>query len=110
MEEHKLHAPLNWIEHYPEHEGEIGAYSLVEFSSWEPVEVYLGSVWRCRIGPPEWLPLHCEDSPRCLTQEVLLALHQAVARSPTASLGMEVPRVDCIVRQRKEAAKLCNPR
>jgi hypothetical protein len=63
--EHSLATPLTWIEHYPEHEGEIGEYSLVEFSSWEPVEVYLGSVWRCRIGSPEWLPLHCEDFPRC---------------------------------------------
>jgi hypothetical protein len=65
IEKHGLPTPLSWIEHYPEHEGEIGEYSLVEFSSWEPVEVYLGSVWRCRIGSPEWLPLHCEDSPMC---------------------------------------------
>src|SRR3712207_2515847 len=32
IEEHSLAAPLTWIEHYPEHEGEIGEHSLVVFS------------------------------------------------------------------------------
>jgi hypothetical protein len=58
---HSLATPLTWIEHYPEHEGEIGEYSLVEFSSWEPVEVYLGGVWRCRLGAPAWSPFSSED-------------------------------------------------
>jgi hypothetical protein len=65
IEEHSLATSLTWIEHYPEHGGEIGEYSLVEASSWEPVEVYLGSEWRCQIGSPEWLLLHCADSPLC---------------------------------------------
>ena len=28
IEEHSLPTPLTWIEHYPEHEGQIGEYSL----------------------------------------------------------------------------------
>jgi hypothetical protein len=28
-----LPTPLTWIEHYPQHEGEIGEYLLVRFSS-----------------------------------------------------------------------------
>jgi hypothetical protein len=34
--EHGLATPLTWIEHYPEHEGEIGEYSLVRFSNLSP--------------------------------------------------------------------------
>jgi hypothetical protein len=44
IEERSLPTPLTWIEHYPEHEGEIGVYSLVRFSSWELTEVCLGGV------------------------------------------------------------------
>jgi hypothetical protein len=54
MQEHKLPTPLVWIEHYPEHKGKIGEYSLVRFSSWDPTEVCLGSVWRYRMGSPKW--------------------------------------------------------
>jgi hypothetical protein len=54
IKEHNLPTPLVWIEHYPEHEGEIGEYSLVIFSSWEPQEVCLGGVWRYRVGTPSW--------------------------------------------------------
>jgi hypothetical protein len=61
IEEHQLSTPLVWIEHYPEHEGEIGEYSLVRFSSWELKEVCLGGVWRCRIGSPRWSPLRPEE-------------------------------------------------
>jgi hypothetical protein len=57
IEEHVLPTPLLWVEHYPEHEGEIGEYSLVRFSSWERTEVYLGGSWRCRVGSPAWAPL-----------------------------------------------------
>jgi hypothetical protein len=42
IREHKLHTPIVWIEHYPEHEGEVGEYSVVTFSAWESVEVCLG--------------------------------------------------------------------
>jgi hypothetical protein len=28
IKEHDLHTPLVWLEHYPEHEEEIGEYSL----------------------------------------------------------------------------------
>jgi hypothetical protein len=52
IREHDLCVPLTWIEDYPEHEGEIGEYSLVRYSSWEPREVCLGGVWRYRIGSP----------------------------------------------------------
>jgi hypothetical protein len=61
IEEHSLHGPLVWVEHYPEHKGEIGEYSLVRFSSWDPVEVCLGGKWRCQIGCPRWSPLTCEE-------------------------------------------------
>jgi hypothetical protein len=33
IEEHGLQTPLTWIEHYTEHEGEIGEYSLVRLSN-----------------------------------------------------------------------------
>jgi hypothetical protein len=42
IEEYSLPAPLTWIEYYPEHEGEVGEYSLVRFSSRELTEVCLG--------------------------------------------------------------------
>ena len=58
---HDLHAPLIWIEHYPEHEGESGEYSLVRFSGWEPVEACLGGVWRYRVGSPWWSPLNAGE-------------------------------------------------
>jgi hypothetical protein len=61
IEEHCLPTPLTWIEHYPEHEGEIGEYSLVRFSSWEFTEMCLGGVWRCRLGSPRWSPLRPEE-------------------------------------------------
>jgi len=64
--EHCLHPPLVWVEHYPEHEGEIGEYSLVRFSSWEPVEVYLGGAWRCRVGSPRWYPLRVRQEPNTM--------------------------------------------
>jgi hypothetical protein len=60
IEEHGLATPLTWIEHYPEHEGGIGEYSLVGFSSWECREVRLGGLWRCRIGSPHWSPVRSE--------------------------------------------------
>jgi hypothetical protein len=60
IEKHGLRTPLTWIEHYPEHEGDIGEYSLVRFSSWEPQEVCLGGVWRYRVGTPRWSHLTSE--------------------------------------------------
>jgi hypothetical protein len=61
IEEHCLSTPLTWIEHYPQHEGEIGEYSLVRFSSWELTEVCLGGVWRLLIGVPSWSHLRSEE-------------------------------------------------
>jgi hypothetical protein len=61
IEEQYLLTPLVWIEHYPEHEGEIGEYSLVMFSSWDPMEVCLGGVWRYQIGSPWWSPLRLKE-------------------------------------------------
>jgi hypothetical protein len=61
IEEHELPTPLVWIEHYPEHEGEIGEYSLVRFSSWKLEEACLGGIWRFRAGSPEWVPLGSEE-------------------------------------------------
>lgn len=57
IEEHSLPTPLTWVEHYPEHEGEIGEYSLVRFSSREVTEACLSGVWRYRLGSPRWSPL-----------------------------------------------------
>lgn len=54
IESYGLPTPLTWIEHYPEHAGEIGEYSLVQFSDWKIREVSLGGVWRNRIGRPRW--------------------------------------------------------
>jgi hypothetical protein len=56
IERRGLGTPLTWIEHYPEHRGKHGEYSLVRFSSWERREVCLGEVWR-RVGSPRWSPL-----------------------------------------------------
>jgi hypothetical protein len=61
VEEHSLSTPLTWVEHYPEHEGEIGEYSLVRFSSWELQEVCLSGVLRYRVGSPRWSPLCREE-------------------------------------------------
>jgi len=55
IEEHSLPTPPVWIEHYPEHGGRIGEWSLVRFSSWEAEEVLLGGMWRRRVvGSPRW--------------------------------------------------------
>jgi hypothetical protein len=61
IKERSLPTPLTWIEHYPEHEGAVGEYSLVMFSAWELTEVCLGGVWRCRLGSPRWSPLRPEE-------------------------------------------------
>jgi hypothetical protein len=66
--EYSLPKPLTWIEHYPEHEGEIGEYSLVSFSCWELKELCIGGVWRQRIGAPGWAPL-CRKDVRMLIGE-----------------------------------------
>jgi hypothetical protein len=76
VKEHGLFTPLTWIEHYPEHEGDIGEYSLVGFSSWELTEVCLGGVWRYRVGSPRWSPLRPEEV------DVLI---EAVGEQPTVS-------------------------
>ena len=62
VEGHSLPTPLVWVEHYPEHEGEIGEYSLVTFSSWEIEEVCLGGAWRRRVGSPRWSHLTREEA------------------------------------------------
>jgi len=76
IKERSLPTPLTWIEHYPEHEGEIGEYSLVRFSSWELTEVCLGGVWRYRLGSPRWSPRRPKDV------EVLI---EEVGEQPTVS-------------------------
>ena len=35
IEGHSLPVPVTWIEHYPEHGGEVAEWALVRFSSWE---------------------------------------------------------------------------
>ena len=62
IEEHDLPTSRTWIEHYPEHEGEIGEYSLVSFSGWETVVACLGGVWRYRMVRPRWSPLNPEEA------------------------------------------------
>jgi hypothetical protein len=62
IREQSLPTPLVWIEHYPEHEGEIGEYSLVRFSDWRREEVCLGGEWRYRVGSPEWASLSVEEA------------------------------------------------
>jgi hypothetical protein len=61
IKERSLPTPLTWIEHYPEHEGEVGEYSLVMFSAWELEEVCLGGIWRLRVGVPSWYHLRPEE-------------------------------------------------
>jgi hypothetical protein len=61
IEKRDLPSPLVWVEHYPEHEGDIGEYSLVKFSSWGLQEVCLGGVSRYRVGSPRWSPLRREE-------------------------------------------------
>ena len=62
IKEHRLATPLIWVEHYPNHRGKLGEYSLIAFSCWEHKEVCLGGVWRCRVGSQKWSPLHPLDS------------------------------------------------
>ncbi len=50
IEKHGLATPLTWIEHYPEHRGKPGEYSLVTFTSWERREVCLGGVVSSGFG------------------------------------------------------------
>jgi len=69
IEEHGLATPLTWIEHYPEHRGKPGEYSLVRFSSWERREVRVGGVWRCRVGSPNWSPLRPLEVQGALKEE-----------------------------------------
>ncbi len=61
IEEHGLPTPFTWIEHYPIHEGGIGEYALVRFSSWHLRETCLGGVARRRIGVPRWFRLTPEE-------------------------------------------------
>ena len=70
IEEHSLATPLTWIEHYPDHRGKPGEYSLVTFSSWERREVCLGGVWRCRVGSPRWSPWCPEAVEELLKQQM----------------------------------------
>ena len=62
IEEHGLPTPLVWIEHYPEHEGEVGEWSLVTFSSWKMEEVRLGEARRRRVGSPRWSHLSAQEA------------------------------------------------
>jgi hypothetical protein len=78
IEEHSLPTPLTWIEHYPEHEEEIGEYSLVTFSEWEHKEVCLGGMWRLRIGVPSWSHLCLEEV------EILLSDRTGEQRPPSS--------------------------
>ncbi len=82
IEEHGLPTSLAWIEHYPEHEDEIGAYSLVRFSSWELEEVCLGGVWRNRMGSPKWESLCAEE---------VESLIERAGEQPVAALGRKKP-------------------
>ncbi len=70
IEEHGLATYLTWIEHYPEHRGKPGEYSLVTFSSWERREVRLGGVWRWRVGAPRWSPVQPEEVEELIKQQV----------------------------------------
>jgi hypothetical protein len=54
IEHYDLPTPLTWIEHYPEHKGETGEWTLVSFASWKIGEASLGGVARRRIGSPNW--------------------------------------------------------
>ena len=69
IEGHGLATPLAWIEHYPEHEGGTGEYSLERFSYWERREVYLGGVCRGRIGPPLWSSLPSDELKALIDQQ-----------------------------------------
>ena len=65
IEKRDLPTPLAWVEHYPEHEGEIGEYSLVKFSRWEVREGILGGAQRIRVGTPYWSHLTSKEVDRC---------------------------------------------
>jgi len=45
---------LSRRKHYPEHEGAIGEWSLIRFSSWEVSETTLEDTGRVRIGSSSW--------------------------------------------------------
>jgi hypothetical protein len=85
--EHNLPTPLVWVENYPEHEGEIGEYSLVQFTSWKREKVCLGGVWRCRVGSPWWRSLRAEEAQKIIAQRSSL-------RREGSSDGDRCPRVE----------------
>jgi hypothetical protein len=66
IEQHGLPTPLVWVEHYPEHIGEIGEYSLVKFSRWEVREVISGETPRIRVGTPCWSHMTPKEVDRML--------------------------------------------
>lgn len=78
IEHHDLPTPLTWIEHYPEHEGEMGEYSLVQFSDWTIREVCLGGAWRSRIGRPRWFYLTSRAVGQLMDSRLHIAEHDLV--------------------------------
>jgi hypothetical protein len=52
MEEHALPTPLSWVEHYPEHRGEPGEWSVISFSSWGVRGNCLGASCAAGWGAP----------------------------------------------------------
>ncbi len=52
VEEHALPAPLTWVEHYPEHRGRPGEWTVVSFFSRGMRDVCFGGVLRRRVGRP----------------------------------------------------------
>lgn len=82
IERYGLSTPLTWIEHYPEHRGEIRECSLVSFSSWEIFEKSLGGVNRKRVGTPSWSHLSPNEVSETLARNLPLT---RVARVPSHS-------------------------
>ncbi len=55
VEERFLSSPLVRMEHFPEHRGGPGEWSLVSRSSWEARDAYLEGMVRRRAGSPRGL-------------------------------------------------------
>jgi hypothetical protein len=89
IERHGLSTPITWIEHYPEHAGELGEYSLVIFSSWEVTEKGLGGVRRRRVGAPSWSYLAPDEVTEALAGVTLEQENSSVyGQKARAGMGM----------------------
>jgi hypothetical protein len=88
IEEHSLPTPLTWIEHYPEHEGETGEYSLVKFSQRLLLARDARGVWQMANRLP---PLRVVDKAGSLA-----AHPRSIGRRDVTGIGDQITVTDAV--------------